>query len=82
MEREIEEDEDDEGCDEMDDVICWMRTSAWSEMLNVEVWVIKNNVSICFESLFVMCWGTIALNEYALHTLHRLRRFWRMAARG
>ena len=55
MDREIEEDEDEEGCDEMDDVICWMRTSAWSEMLNVEVWVIKNNVSICFESLFVMC---------------------------
>jgi hypothetical protein len=32
---------------EREAVICWMRTSAWREMLNVEVWVIRKRVSMC-----------------------------------
>ena len=33
--------------DESEAVICWMRTSAWREILNVDVWVIKKRVSMC-----------------------------------
>jgi hypothetical protein len=32
---------------ESEAVICWMRTSAWREILNVDVWVIKKRVSMC-----------------------------------
>jgi hypothetical protein len=32
---------------ESEAVICWIRTSAWSEILNVDVWVIKKRVSMC-----------------------------------
>lgn len=31
--------------------MCCMRTNAWREMLNVEVCVIRNNVSMCLLSL-------------------------------
>ena len=30
-----------------EEVICWMRTSAWREMLNVDVWVMRKRVSMC-----------------------------------
>lgn len=32
---------------ESEAVICWMRTRAWREILNVDVWVIKKRVSMC-----------------------------------
>lgn len=32
---------------ESDAVICWIRTSAWREILNVDVWVIRKRVSMC-----------------------------------
>ena len=44
---DIEEDEEDVDGEEKDAVICWINTSAWSEILNVEVWVIKKSVSTC-----------------------------------
>jgi len=52
----IEEDEGEDDVDEeeKDTVICWINTSAWSEMLNVEVWVIKKSVSMCLLILFRM----------------------------
>lgn len=40
--------------EEKDTVICWINTSAWSEMLNVEVWVIKKSVLTCLLMLFEM----------------------------
>jgi len=40
-------DDDVLGAGESEAVICWMRTSAWREILNVDVWVIKKRVSMC-----------------------------------
>jgi len=40
-------DEDVLEAGESEVVICWIRTSAWREILNVDVWVIKKRVSMC-----------------------------------
>lgn len=34
-----------------DAVICWIRTSAWRDILKVEVCVIRKSVSMCLFSL-------------------------------